>query len=385
MPLTNQETAHLQGSSGQLRVGFTEQHGMAVELSKYPPPGVKYSFVKPLPLSNKFIRSPIKGYLGHYESKEHDLIEAILSPVFTTNRWIYYAENFQAATAFNFLGWPLPKKIRIDYLNNLLLKDNFKKLIFWSEAGVNTLRTYGGIQCGGIMEKSTVVYPAVREVVDGLIQFSNKDDVHILFSGDFFRKGGVNVIGAFERAQRIYPAIKLILCCDEKIDFNTRNAFLKAEYLEKINNNKGIVSYGRIPRDVLINTILPKTDIYLLPTYAEAFGYSILEAMAFGIPVIATNQFAISEMIEHNKSGFLIDTSQYPCDKFFKGYVVDKIPDNFRHHVTDNLFNYLCQLIESSELREKFGRAGLAIARTKFSFNERNIRMFQIYQEALAI
>ncbi|RQW86055.1 MAG: glycosyltransferase [Geobacter sp.] len=362
----------------KLRVGLTEQHGMVVEYSKFPPSGVEYSFLKPTALTNRIIKSPIKGYFRPYETKEHDLIETILSPVFTKNNWIYSLANFQEATAFNLLGLPLPRVIRIAYMKRLLLKDNFKKLIFWSQAGKETLRTYGGIQDSRILNKVEVVYPAIREVPDDLVKF-NGQNLQVLFSGDFFRKGGVNVIDAFERAQRIYPTIKLRLCCDEKIDFNTQDATLKEEYLRKIRANAGIL-LGRVPRDELIRDILPGTDIYLLPTYAEAFGFAILEAMAYGIPVISTNHFAIPEMIEHGVSGFLIDTNRFDCEKLFKGYVVNKIPETFRNYVTEMLFKFLCQLIESAELRMKMGSNGVRVARSKFSIELRNNKMLEIYK-----
>jgi glycosyltransferase involved in cell wall biosynthesis len=366
-----------------IRIALTEQHGVAMEYSRFPPDGIEYEFIRPLPSTYRAIRSPIKGYLGRYATKEHHLIEAVMSPILTKNKWIYYLENMEAAAAFSLIGCPLPKAIRIAFIKRLVLKDNCKKLIFWSNAGKETLRTYGKINDTRTLRKVAVVYPGIREVSDDHVRFNSNDNINLLFSGDFFRKGGVNVIDTFERAQRIFPNIRLRLCCDEQLDFNTKNISLRNEYLNKIKRNAGIIP-GRTPRSDIINNILPKTDIYLLPTYVEAFGYAILEAMAYGIPVIATNHFAIPEMVEHNRSGFLIDTSGYDCDRLFRGYVVKDVPRDFREHVTDELFKYMCRLIESPNLRETFGRAGLDTARTKFSFRERNMKMSRIYREALA-
>lgn len=368
-------------ATGAISVAFTEAHGMSCELSEFPPPGVRYSFLTPRARQFRFIRSPIKGYMRLYEPGEHDLIEAVISPIVTNRRWIYSIECFPAALAFSLLGCPLPRWIRLAYIKSLLLKDNLKRLIFWSQAGKDTLHTYGGIEDERLLTKTEVVYPAIRKVPDNLIRFNDRD-VKLLFSGDFFRKGGVNVIDAFQRAQQSYPAIELRLCCDEKMDFNTPDTALRAEYLEKIRNNKSIVM-GRIPRDELIRNVLPQTDIYLLPTYVEAFGFALLEAMAFGIPVISTTHFAIPEIVQHGVCGFLIDINRFDCERLFRGYVIKRIPTDFRDYVTDTLFKYLCQLIESAELRKKLGMAGVNIARTTFSFETRNERMLQIYREAL--
>jgi len=364
-----------------IRVGLTEAHGMASELSQFPPHGVRYGFVRLRPGKFSIVQSPIKNYLRHYKGNEYDLIEAVLSPVLTEARWIYSCENFQAAAAFNILGCPLPRSLRTGWIKRLLLRDNCKKVVFWSYAGKETLRSYAGITDKRLLEKVAVVYPAIRKVPDQSIQFSEQN-VTMLFSGDFFRKGGVNVVDAFERAQRTYPSIKLRLCCDEQIDFNTTNADLKRNYLDKIRNTDRII-LGRVGRNEMINEILPTADIYLLPTYVEAFGFAILEAMAFGIPVISTNHFAIPEMVEDGINGFLIDVARFNCEQLFRGYVVDRIPSEFREHVTNTLFEYICRLIKAPELRRQFGMAGVSIARTKFSFEIRNKRMLEIYREAL--
>jgi glycosyltransferase involved in cell wall biosynthesis len=359
---------------------------MAHEMSQFPPAGVEYSVVgsRPLP-SFRVIRSPLKGYLRYYDAGEHDLIEAVLSPIYTNCPWIYSLDTFEAAVSFNLLGCPVPRFIRVAYIRHLLLKDNFKRLICWSQAARKSLHTYGGISDTDeqLLKKVIVIYPGIREVPDNLIRsHENGDAVTILFSGDFFRKGGVNVIDAFELAQKIYPSIRLRVCCDEKLDFNIGDSALRGAYLEKIRRNDGIL-FGRVSRDDLVQNILPKTDIYLLPTYVEAFGCAILEAMAFGIPVISTNQGAIPEMIEHDVSGFMIDTTKFECDRLFRGYLVKDIPIEFREHVTEWVFRYLCQLIESSDLRKKIGMAGLNVARTRFSFQTRNERMLTVYRDAL--
>jgi hypothetical protein len=80
----------------------------------------------------------------------------------------------------------------------------------------------------GSVKKVIVVYPAIGTVHDSLIRFAERD-INILFSGEFFLKGGVNVIDAFERAPRLYPSIRLTLCCDEKINFNIPNKRLRDE------------------------------------------------------------------------------------------------------------------------------------------------------------
>lgn len=50
-----------------------------------------------------------------------------------------------------------------------------------------------------------------------------------------------------------------------------------------------------------------RADLYLLPSDHESFGLSALEAMACGVPVIATSRGGTGEVMVHGESGFLVD------------------------------------------------------------------------------
>ena len=363
-----------------MHVSFTQKHGVAQELSLFPPDGITYSFLEQRENSHRIIRSPIKGYMRTYEENQSDFIEAIISPIRTEKPWSLWVANFQEAVAFNVLGCPVPRFARISFLTRLLRRENFKGLLFFSRAGKSTLSTYGRVDDREILEKVSVVYPGIREFPDKKTRCKRNKEISLLFSGDFFRKGGANVVDAFERLQKDYGSISLRLVCDEKVDFNTPNIPLGQNYLAKIRSNPSI-RLGRIPRDRLIDEILPSTDIFLMPSYVEAFGFAILEAMALGIPVISTNHFAIPEMVEHGRSGLLVDTSSYNCDDMFRGYVVNVIPEDFGELVTESIYDFLRKMIDDVDLRESLGSNGREVARSKFSIKKRNDDMARIYRK----
>lgn len=49
-----------------------------------------------------------------------------------------------------------------------------------------------------------------------------------------------------------------------------------------------------------------RADIFVLPSYGEGMPMSVLEALAAGLPIIATNVGGIPELIMHGAEGFLI-------------------------------------------------------------------------------
>ncbi|MBS1620194.1 MAG: glycosyltransferase family 4 protein [Bacteroidetes bacterium] len=57
--------------------------------------------------------------------------------------------------------------------------------------------------------------------------------------------------------------------------------------------------------------ILNKTDVYILPSYIEGSPISILEAMSYGKPIIASNVGGIPELIKNLKNGILIEPGNF--------------------------------------------------------------------------
>lgn len=66
-------------------------------------------------------------------------------------------------------------------------------------------------------------------------------------------------------------------------------------------------------------------DIFVLPSQAEGISNTILEAMASGLPVVATDVGGNSELIDHDQTGYLVEKEnpQAMADCLLK-YVVDQ-------------------------------------------------------------
>lgn len=67
---------------------------------------------------------------------------------------------------------------------------------------------------------------------------------------------------------------------------------------------------GIIPHEKVFST-LNKSDLFVLPSYEEAFGIAYLEAMSCGLPVIGTEDEGISDVITHGVNGYLVKREDY--------------------------------------------------------------------------
>ncbi|MDY6919953.1 MAG: glycosyltransferase family 4 protein [Pseudomonadota bacterium] len=364
-----------------INIGLTEMHGIAKECARNPPEGVRYQEIPSLgkPGLASIFTSPAQGVLDRFESDEVDIIEAPLFPVLTKAPWIYTPADFHSAVAFELIGLPTPRPLRSAFIRHLFLRNNFKRLVLKSQAGYQTIKDYPLLSDERILEKTEVVYPAIGFVADDKIIYP-EHDVNIVFSGDFVRKGGMHVVDAFIDLQKKYPNIKLMLCTAP--DLQTTNSDLRSEYLKKIHANSSI-TLGYVDRKEILDRVLPEASIFITPTYQETFGFAILEAMAYGIPVIATDYFAIPEMIKHGENGYLINIRDHQFIQNLKGYAVDAVPEGFKKYMNREVFIYLDLLINDQMKRRAIGNAALQTARSKFSFEKRNLKMLRIYKSAL--
>lgn len=108
------------------------------------------------------------------------------------------------------------------------------------------------------------------------------------------RKGHDDLLKAFQRLGSAFPKLHLML-----VGSGPRQKELQKNW----GSNYRIHFLGW--RDD-IPQILKASDLFVLPSPKEAFGLSVLEAMASGVAVIATNSGGLKDIIENGKSGLLV-------------------------------------------------------------------------------
>lgn len=126
----------------------------------------------------------------------------------------------------------------------------------------------------------------------------------------------LSFIGALHKMKGIYLLVEIAdLLSKTNIPFllnivgeweNADDKFTITKYIETNNLESKIYFHGILTGDKKWN-ILSKTDIYLFPSYNEGQPVSIIEALAFGIPIISSNVGAIPDTIKNELNGFVLD------------------------------------------------------------------------------
>lgn len=120
--------------------------------------------------------------------------------------------------------------------------------------------------------------------------------VRILFvGGDFARKGGETLLAAYRARLRDHYELHLVT---------------KAE----IAPEAGVYVYHDVaPNSDLLKQLYATADLFALPTFADCFPLVVQEAMAAGLPVVATNVGAIGEAVRDGETGLLISPGDVPA------------------------------------------------------------------------
>ncbi len=123
----------------------------------------------------------------------------------------------------------------------------------------------------------------------------------ILFVGRIAQeKGLIYLIKAVPRVTKVFPSISvLIIGEDQGIQENLMKA------IENLRVGKKIHFLGPKFGYELARTYR-KARIFVLPSIYETFGLAILEAMASGLPVVATRVGGIPELVDDGSNGMLV-------------------------------------------------------------------------------
>jgi glycosyltransferase involved in cell wall biosynthesis len=164
-------------------------------------------------------------------------------------------------------------------------------------------------------------------------------------------KGHRVLLDAVRQLRADVPTLRLLIAGDGPIAADLRRA---AE------GDEGVVRFLGFVEDV--PGFMSACDICAFPTEAalsEGFGLSALEAMAAGLPVVATTVGSLPEVVVNGETGLLVE----PSDAF-------------------SLAGALARLATDATLRASLGANGARRATTRFSLGQMIDGTLEVYQDA---
>ncbi len=160
-------------------------------------------------------------------------------------------------------------------------------LVTWSNWAKNSLVKDYGIAS----DRVTVIPPGID--LSGwqpTVKPAAKDGkLRLLFvGGDFVRKGGAVLLKAFQSG----------LSDRCTLDIVTKDEIAAGSSVR--------VHKGLTPNSPRLRQLYTEADLFVFPTLGDCTPLVIMEAMASGLPVVATNVGALAEQVENSTTGFLV-------------------------------------------------------------------------------
>lgn len=107
-------------------------------------------------------------------------------------------------------------------------------------------------------------------------------------------------------------------------------------------------------------SVMAGWDIFAMPSLDEGFGFAALEAMAAGLPVVASAVGGLPELVQEGETGWLVPPAS-----------------------AGELAGQLKDLIEDSDRRRAMGEAGRRRARNEFGASRMVRQTFEVYERLI--
>jgi teichuronic acid biosynthesis glycosyltransferase TuaC len=175
--------------------------------------------------------------------------------------------------------------------------------------------------------------------------------IKILFVGRLSKlKGIYELLEAFARLHRKHDQVELHLVGENKLG-NILNKLLEEREIKSNTKVHGPIAHDDVKYFYHI------ADIFVLPSHSEGLPTVLAEAMAIGLPIVATDVGGIPEIITHGKNGYLVKAGD-----------------------TDSLSEALNVLVSNNTIRLEMSNLNKVYAHKKFGYNSIAKKIWQIYQ-----
>lgn len=272
-----------------------------------------------------------------------------------------------------------------------LAGDACKAIIAWSENAAknqrNLLSEFSSEIAEAILSKMIVLAPPQDALVDEVTvrTYSKENSIRfILVGAGFFRKGGREILNSFEKLVKEEELpIKLVLVSRLHRDYYAAHeteadiAWAK----EKIQANPDWIEYYETMPNQQVLELLKTCDVGLLPTYADTYGFSALEAQSAACPVISTDVRALPE-INNTEVGWLINVPKNELGEAY--YQTPEDRQVLSERIQSGLEHIIRGIAQEPNIIAKKGQAALEKIKAQHDPVRYGEALREIYEKAVA-
>ncbi|GAB4158306.1 MAG: hypothetical protein Fur003_2100 [Candidatus Dojkabacteria bacterium] len=373
---------------------YKKIHSFYDTLKSHPPLNIEYSFPQPnkkytylLPIYRKFGNIPLvkkfatlfqKYFFERNKDDSFDLYHyAQMIPQKVPQKpFVIDFEHVSLLAGFE-------EKMDAKHLLGVLSHPNCKAIMAWSYAAVESLKLFLNKDYAQIETKVSVVYPAL--LLKDYIKSDHEIDYSIMDSNNFNilsvgipykKKGIIELVEAFKQLVTDKMDLHLYVISD-----------LPAKIVNKYKAVKNLHIFKPTwSREDIVTKFFYPANLFVLPTKGDTFGMVFLEAMLTSTPVITTKQFAMNEIIDDGKTGYLIDSKM----TFFSNGIIPSwkhinnvLNSGLDEKIVKQLVEKVERLYRDKELCSQMQVNALKKVESSFGLKERNSKLYKIYQLAL--
>lgn len=219
---------------------------------------------------------------------------------------------FSFVNLFLVVGWLFRIKIRVAWIRTLSsqyaqkrYKVYRKSLIYGLSTDIitNSNATKNDVSSFfRIPERKITVLPnSVKDYSDSLQEIKTNTD-NLLYVGRLHPSKGVDILlYSFSQLIESFPNLQLVIIGQG----NILNELIKLAVSLDISSH--VVFLGEKDKESVLRAY-KASYCTIIPSYSEAFGFTVIEAMSTSTCVIGANNTGIKEIIRHEETGLLFET-----------------------------------------------------------------------------
>ncbi len=266
-----------------------------------------------------------------------------------------------------------------------------KRIIAWSECTAaiqrDLMSSFPTDYSKPILAKMQIMYPPQELLVDTVTprQYDQSNPIRfILVGAAFFRKGGKELLLAFEKlVKEEHLPIELVVVSSLRLEpYAAHETEQDVQWAKQTfaDNQNWVEYYASLPNDKVL-ALMKTCDVGLLPTWADTYGISVLEAQACGLPVITTDSRALPE-INNSQVGWLIHVPQNRLKEAL--YTTEEERQTLSASIREGLEQIIRDIAANPHQIAEKGALALEKIRKEHDPSAYANKMRAIYQEALA-